>query len=611
MAGPPPLYATLLAALPPGVPPPPQDWDLAPLAAAWGLSAFEADLLLLACLPELDPTWGDALAALGQPGRRPTLGFALRVLVPAPAQRRRVSARLGESPLFVLGLVRLQAGEAPRPDRTLRPTGVVVATLEGRLPDRLDGGGGVTAGDPARGAAWLRVRPSLARLVDGLADTLGRDGGGAVHCPDPARAGPLAEALACRLGRPLLRAAEVAEAAADEVVALSLARGAVVLAELRPEARRLVLPAGGGRGVVVWGTGAEVAVEAPPEVPLRVALPPTPSPPEMAALWDDALARAGATARVDLLANQTRLDPGLVERATRLATSFAQARGALAAAHEDVTAALGELRRDPPVALATVSRPRVPWGSVLLPPATLGLIDDLRQRVEHRVTVLHRWGMGSGSGRGDGVVALLHGESGTGKTHVAEALASALGLPLVRIDLSRVVSKYIGETEKNLAAVFAEAEGFGALLFFDEADAVFGKRTGVKDAHDRYANIETNYLLQRLESFEGVALLATNLLQNLDDAFLRRLHFVIHLPRPTPALRRALWAQHLPEAVRAPTLDLHLLATRYDLVGGEIRNAALGAAFAAAAAGGEVTPERAVEAVRRELAKKGRPLPLS
>lgn len=602
-----PAFAMLVDTL--GDAAPPLDWDLGTIRDGWSLSPFECDLLLLAALPDLDAAWGDAFAALGQLGRRPSLGFALRTLVPAPAQRRRVAARLGESALFTRGLLRLSPGDMPRPDRPLRVVGAVLAALEGRLPDRLDGVGLVRVGRAAQGEAWLRARPSFARLVEGLATSLTR--GATVHCPDPTRAVALAEALAFRLGRELIHTTDVADTGAEEIVVLAATRRALVLAELRSDVRRVLLPAGAGHGMVVWATHADATVEAPPELLVRVALPPPPTPPEMATLWELALARGGATANVDLLANQNRLDPALLDRAVALATSAAQARDADHAEHADIVDALGELRRDPPLAMAAVTRPKVPWEAVLLPAATRSQLEELRLRVEHRLTVQHRWGMGSSSGRGDGVVALLHGESGTGKTHAAEALATALGLSLVRIDLSRVVSKYIGETEKNLAGVFAEAEGFSALLFFDEADAVFGKRTGVRDAHDRYANIETNYLLQRLESFEGVAILATNLLQNLDDAFLRRLSFVIHLPRPTAPVRRALWALHLPEIVRGPGLDLAELGTRYDLVGGEIRNAALGAAYAAAAARGHVTPERAVEAIRRELAKKGRPLPNS
>jgi SpoVK/Ycf46/Vps4 family AAA+-type ATPase len=172
-----------------------------------------------------------------------------------------------------------------------------------------------------------------------------------------------------------------------------------------------------------------------------------------------------------------------------------------------------------------------------------------------------------------------------------------------------VVSKYIGETEKNLAEVFAQAEGFRALLFFDEADALFDKRTGTRDAHDRYANLEVNFLLQRLEAFDGIAVLATNMPQQMDEAFTRRFTLSIHFPRPTPGRQLALWRHHLPAGRLAPGLDLERLVTRHDLVGGEIRNAALTAAYAAAAAGGTITQALLEAAAAQELEKQGRPIP--
>jgi hypothetical protein len=215
-----------------------------------------------------------------------------------------------------------------------------------------------------------------------------------------------------------------------------------------------------------------------------------------------------------------------------------------------VPEALAELARlTPPRALrlATRSTPDIPWARLILPAQTGSRLDDLIRRVRRRVGVQLRWGMGRG-GRGRSVVGLLYGESGTGKTLAAEAIATRLQLPMLSVDLSLVVSKYIGETEKNLSELFAAAEGYAALLFFDEADALFGRRTNVQDAHDRYANIEVNYLLQRLESFEGCALLATNLMQGVDDAFLRRFDQVVHFPRPGVAERIAIWRAHLPAA---------------------------------------------------------------
>ncbi|WP_374263083.1 ATP-binding protein, partial [Zoogloea sp.] len=277
----------------------------------------------------------------------------------------------------------------------------------------------------------------------------------------------------------------------------------------------------------------------------------------------------------------------------------------------DVPQVLAELARlTPPRALrlATRSSPDVPWPRLVLPAPTRHRLDDLIRRVRRRVGVQLRWGMGRGQ-RGRAVVGLMHGESGTGKTLAAEAMATRLHLPMLAVDLSLVVSKYIGETEKNLSELFAAAEGYAALLFFDEADALFGRRTNVQDAHDRYANIEVNYLLQRLESFEGCALLATNLMQGVDDAFLRRFDQVVHFPRPGVAERIALWRAHLPAAHLAETVSIEQLAERFELTGGEIRNAALSAAFAAADGGTVVTDGLLDAAVAEEFSKLGRPFP--
>jgi SpoVK/Ycf46/Vps4 family AAA+-type ATPase len=207
------------------------------------------------------------------------------------------------------------------------------------------------------------------------------------------------------------------------------------------------------------------------------------------------------------------------------------------------------------------------------------------------------------------VIGLFHGPSGTGKTLAAEAIATRLRMPLLAVDLSLVVSKYIGETEKNLARVFNAAEGFAALLFFDEADALFGKRTGVQDAHDRYANIEVNYLLQRLEAFEGLALLSTNLLQGMDEAFLRRFDQLVAFRRPGTAERRLIWQGHLPRDQLDADVNVPELAHLFEMSGGEIRNAALSAAYAAAAAGEPINRAHLWQAIRREYTKSGSPMP--
>jgi SpoVK/Ycf46/Vps4 family AAA+-type ATPase len=208
-----------------------------------------------------------------------------------------------------------------------------------------------------------------------------------------------------------------------------------------------------------------------------------------------------------------------------------------------------------------------------------------------------------------GVVAMFKGPSGTGKTMAAGVVAAELGLPAFRIDLASMVSKYIGETEKHLEQVFTAAEQTDALLFFDEADAIFGHRSSVKDARDRYANMEVSYLLQRLDGFDGVAVLATNLAQNIDPAFLRRIDMVVEFPAPDPRQRRALWERGWTESMPvAADLDLDLVASRFELTGGEIRSCWLDAAHRAVVRGGEVGMHEVMTAIAAELTKQGKPL---
>jgi len=231
---------------------------------------------------------------------------------------------------------------------------------------------------------------------------------------------------------------------------------------------------------------------------------------------------------------------------------------------------------------------------------------ELVLHVRHRALVNERWGFAAKNARGLGVSALFVGPSGTGKTLAAEVLAGELRLDLYRIDLSAVVSKYIGETEKNLRRVFDAADQGGAILLFDEADALFGKRTEVKDSHDRYANIEVGYLLQRMEAYRGLAILTTNLKGALDTAFLRRIRFVVQFPRPDEAARREIWRRIFPDRTPVDELDVGALG-RLDVTGGTIRSIAVRAAVLAAEAGTPVTMTQLATAARAECAKLERP----
>ena len=258
----------------------------------------------------------------------------------------------------------------------------------------------------------------------------------------------------------------------------------------------------------------------------------------------------------------------------------------------------------------TLLRPVATWDDLVLPEDRLDQLREAVARLELQMRVFDEWGFLRDRRGARGVRLLFAGPPGTGKTLSAEVLANALKVDLLVVDLSRVVSKWIGETEKNLSAVFDAAERGQAALFFDEADALFGKRTEVTDAHDRYANLETAYLLTRLEQFEGLAILATNLRQNIDAAFLRRLEFVIDFEEPDREERLALWKCHLPkDAPLADEVNLYELAALYPVVGAVIRNAAVAAGFLAAASGMPIDRRHFIHAIRREYAKAGRSFP--
>ncbi len=568
------------------------------LAATFDLSDFEVDLLCLACLPDVDSAWGDLFGELGSTWRRPTLGSALRVLVSDPEQRRDVAVSVHATRAMALGLLRLAAIDAPLPDRPLRASPPVVATLLSVPAQAV----GVQARplDLQAGQLLLHARPSLQAIVTGLE----RSAVVQVARTPSRSCRELAQALGSHRGMHVVVIDGVTgtrESLQDACALAALGPSIVVLHGAEGSAR-WVLEQGPSAGVLVVDA-ARATLEASTGIPIRLVVVPPPTPPEMSALWRQVLPELSDRPQLDGLANQTRVT---LDEMRRAAIS-ARALGPLTAA--SVQRALATARSDPPGTMARTSHPQIPWDALVVPVTVRHQLTALCSRVTHRVTVQYRWGMGHETQRGDGIVAMLHGDSGVGKTYACEVLASELGLPLVKVDLSQVVSKYIGETEKNLEGVFSAAEGFASVLLFDEADAVFGKRTGVRDAHDRYANIETNYLLQRLESFEGIAVLSTNMLKNIDEAFLRRLQLLVHMPRPTAPLRRDLWERVLPDVVRGLDVDTDALARRFDLVGGEIRNAAVRAAYAAAVLEQRVTQRLLHDSVRVEFAKKGRPFP--
>jgi len=309
------------------------------------------------------------------------------------------------------------------------------------------------------------------------------------------------------------------------------------------------------------------------------------------------------------LAAKFQLTPGQIRNALLTARSASRLRGGETAPinMDDLhKACRGQSNRK----LGTLARklkPAYTWTDITLPENALAQLRELCAQIKHRRTVYEDWGFGDAHSFGKGLCALFFGPSGTGKTMAVEIIANELSLEAFKIDLSTVVSKYIGETEKNISKIFVEAESSNAILFFDEADALFGKRSEVKDAHDRYANIEINYLLQRIEEFDGLVILATNLRKNIDDAFFRRMHFAVEFPTPDTANRFRIWKQHFPaSAPVSEDIDFDFLANRFDITGANIRNIVINAAFLAAENSGVIHMEHLVRATGREYEKIGR-----
>jgi SpoVK/Ycf46/Vps4 family AAA+-type ATPase len=251
--------------------------------------------------------------------------------------------------------------------------------------------------------------------------------------------------------------------------------------------------------------------------------------------------------------------------------------------------------------------PRYGWQDIILPPDILAQLQEFCAHARFRGRVYGEWGFDRKHSLGKGLTILFAGDSGTGKTMAAEIIAADLGLDLYKIDLSTVVSKYIGETEKNLSRIFEEAETGNAILFFDEADALYGKRSEVKDSHDRYANIEINYLLQKLDEHEGIVILATNLSKNIDEAFVRRLQYAVAFPAPEKQQRLLIWQGVFPEETPlGDDLDFPFLAKQFVITGGSIKNISVRAAFLAVRNSGAVHMEHIVRAAKREFQKMGR-----
>jgi len=343
---------------------------------------------------------------------------------------------------------------------------------------------------------------------------------------------------------------------------------------------------------------------------VRVILP-RPAYPLRRALWQHWLQRHATAPDLDVesVAGRFRLTDEQIQDAVvdahhRAAQSLA---GQQVITTADLFAAARARTGDQLVHLAKKIEPRHAWHDLVLPDDQSTQLHELCDQMRYRPLVLGEWGFDHKLSLGKGLNVLFAGPSGTGKTMAAEVIAGALGLDLYKIDLSTVVSKYIGETEKNLERIFGAARNSNAILFFDEADALFGKRSEVRDAHDRYANVEISYLLQKMEEYDGLVVLTSNLNKNMDEAFVRRMHFTIEFPYPDEEARRRIWQIAFPaEAPLLPDINFGLLAERYRLTGGNIRNIALTAAFLAARDGGHIGMDHLLWATRREFQKMGR-----
>ena len=329
-----------------------------------------------------------------------------------------------------------------------------------------------------------------------------------------------------------------------------------------------------------------------------------PTPREQLDAWNRVLTGvAGATALASQLAWQFSLELPTIERIARSVLSELDDTSPAEHVWDECCLVLRP-RLD---ALAQLVDAKATWDDIVLPAEQDAQLHQIAAHVRGRYTVYEEWDFAEKMSRGLGISALFAGDSGTGKTLAAEVIANELRLPLYRIDLSAVVSKYIGEAEKNLRQLFDAADSGGFILFFDEADALFGKRSEVRDSHDRYANIEVNYLLQRIETYRGLAILATNAKGALDTAFVRRLRFIVDFPYPNVADRKRIWEKSFTAKTPVENLDLDQLA-RLNTTGGVIHNASLGAAFAATTSGGAVTTRLVLSSLKAEYRKTNRPI---
>jgi hypothetical protein len=584
---------------------------LVAVATAFGLDALDIDLLLVALAPDLDPRFERLYGYLHDDvsRRRASVGLALELCDPRwRSGMSPLRARLGPlATLVARGLLIVEDADRPFLTRSLR------------VPDRV---AAHLLGDDSVDPVLEALRADAVEVPCDEVDTLARALGVGVRlCYLRERTGSsgfsLARSALGRLGRRALvldvgrlgpgddigavAAAAAREAALSDAglvigpVDLLAGHGAAAVRAFA-EGPVMAVLVGGRPWDPAWSRDAPLLLEAP-VLPVAV----------RHELWLSALGdRAPVSFDPAMATLAFRLGPEQIVRAARAADHAARAAGRGMTSDDIVSGA----RAQNAAGLERLARridPRYGWDDLVLPRAIATQLREITARARHRDRVTGEWGIGHRAGRAMGITALFAGDSGTGKTMSAEVLAGDLGFDLYVIDLSTVVDKYIGETEKNLDRIFTEADRVNGVLLFDEADALFGKRSEVKDARDRYANVEVAYLLQRMESFDGIAILTTNLRANVDEAFTRRIDAIVDFPMPEEADRLALWRRNLPPSVpQAPDIDLPFLARRFKLAGGDIRNICVAAAYLAAADDRSVTMGDLIRATEREYRKLGR-----
>ena len=591
------------------------------LAGRLGLNTFERDTILMCAAADLDPGMGALFAAAQGGGTRgyPTFGLALQSLDDPTWE-----ALSPHRPLRYARMLELsQPGATPLTASALRADERIVNYLKGinALDERL-----AALVAPSWDGDATSLSASQDRIVD---EILGHLRAAATDSripliqlvgPDPASKVAVATRLCATLDRRLYRisleALPVQKADLENLARLWQRESMLLAVALYIDAEEIDNVGAELASAFQWFVSRELGLVfvGQRETSVRdtgggyVALVEKPSPREQFEAWTAVLAATdnggnGIDHEAQSLAGQFDLNL----RDIRTTAQAALRDDTTDPPPERVWDACRRLTQPRLDVLAERLEPKATWDEIVLAPEATSLLHQIVGQVRERFRVYEEWGFAHKMTRGLGISALFTGETGTGKTMAAEVIANELRLALYRIDLSAVVSKYIGETEKNLRKLFDAAESGGAILFFDEADALFGKRSEVKDSHDRYANIEINYLLQRMEAFSGLAILATNMKSALDNAFMRRLRFIVSFQFPGPAERQEIWRKALPPDVPREELDYERLA-RFSLSGGNIHSIALNAAFAAAGRGAPVSQPLIQAAVRTELRKLERPV---